>query len=112
VTYRVTLLPLAKRQMLDQATWWSENRSPEQAFRWLEGFENALASLARNPERCSIARESEKFDFVIREIHYGLRSKATHRAVFEIRSDEIIVYSVRHLAQRDLTPGDIQSAVE
>jgi len=107
VTHRVTILPRAKRQLLEQALWWSENRSAEQAFRWLEGFEHALASLADHPERCSIARESNAFEFAVRELHYGLRSKPTHRAVFEIRGDEVIVHCVRHLAQRDLTPADI-----
>jgi hypothetical protein len=43
----------------------------------------------------------------VRELHYGVRSKATHRAVFEIRGDEVIVYSVRHLAQRDLMADDM-----
>jgi hypothetical protein len=47
------------------------------------------------------------FDNTIRELHYGLRNKATHRAVFEVRNDEVIVYTVRHLAQRDLTPDDL-----
>jgi plasmid stabilization system protein ParE len=107
VTYRVTILPRAKRQMLDLALWWSENRSAQQAFHWLEGFEQALAALANNPERCSVARESKAFDVVIRELHYGLRNKATHRAVFEIRGEEVIVHSIRHLAQRDLTPDEI-----
>jgi plasmid stabilization system protein ParE len=107
VTYRVTILPRAKRQMLDQALWWSENRSAEQAFRWLEGLEQALASLAENPERCGVARENDAFDVVIRELHYGLRNKATHRAVFEVRGDEVLVHCIRHLAQRDLTPEDI-----
>ena len=107
MTYRVTILPRAKQQLLEQALWWSENRSAEQALRWLEGFEQALASLADNPERCITARESDAFDAVIRELRYGLRHKATHRAVFEIRADEVIVLSVRHLAQRDLTPDDI-----
>ena len=108
MTYRVTILPLAKRQLLDQALWWSENRSEEQAFRWLEGFELALGSLAYDPDRCCIARENDAFNIVIRELHYGLGNKATHRAVFEVRNDEVIVYSVRHLAQRDLTPDDLQ----
>jgi plasmid stabilization system protein ParE len=94
--------------MLDQAPWWSENRSAEQAFDWLEGFEQALGSLAEHPERCPVARESEAFDFVVRELHYGLRNKATHRAVFEIRGDEVIVHAVRHLAQRDLESDDIR----
>ena len=107
--YRVIILPRAKRQLLEQALWWSENRSAEQAFHWLEGFEQALASLAHHPERCSVARESNDFEIVIRELHYGLRNKATHRAVFEIRKDEVIVYCIRHLAQRDLTLEDIAS---
>jgi plasmid stabilization system protein ParE len=106
VKYRVTILPRAKLQLLDQAVWWSEHRSAEQAFHWLEGFEQALGSLADNPERCNVARESDAFDRVIRELHYGLRNKATHRAVFEVRADEVIVHCVRHLAQRDLTPED------
>ena len=94
--------------MLDQALWWSENRSAEQAFYWLEGVEQALASLAENPQRCTVARESDAFDVVIRELHYGLHNKATHRAVFEIRSDEVVVHCVRHLAQRDLTAEDMR----
>ena len=106
MTYRVTILPLAKRQLFEQALWWSENRSAEQAFRWLEGFEKALESLADHPERWGVARENDAFDVVIRELHYGLRNRATHRAVFEIRGDEVLVYSIRHLAQRDLTPDD------
>jgi plasmid stabilization system protein ParE len=107
VSYRVTILPRAKRQLLEQALWWSKNRSADQAFRWLEGFEQALALLAGNPDRCSLARENEAFEAAIRELHYGLRNKATHRAVFEIRNDEVIVYAIRHLAQRELTPEDI-----
>jgi plasmid stabilization system protein ParE len=91
-----------------QAVWWSENRSADQAIRWLDGFEKALATLADKPERCVIARESDAFATAIRELHYGLRGKPTHRAVFEIRDDEVIVHSVRHFAQRDLTPDDLR----
>ena len=108
MSHSVTILPRAKRQLLEQAAWWSENRSADQALRWLEGFELALASLANHPQRCSTARESNAFDFAVRELHYGLRRRATHRAVFEIRGDEVIVHSVRHLAQRDLTPEDFE----
>lgn len=107
MNYHVTILPRAKRQLLDQALWWSEHRSAEQAYRWLLGFEKALASLAERPERCGTARESAAFDIALRELHFGLRNKPTHRAVFEIRGQEVVVHSVRHLAQRDLGPGDI-----
>ncbi len=112
MTYRVIILPRAKSQLLAQALWWSKNRSAEQAFCWLEGFENALKSLSLQPERCVVARESGAFDIKIRELHFGIRNRATHRAVFEIRNDEVIVYSIRHLAQRDLTPRDLSGPVD
>lgn len=76
-------------------------------FLWLEGFDQALASLAQNPERCTLARESDAFRIELRELHYGLRSKATHRAIYSIHRDEVIVYAVRHLAQQELTPQEL-----
>ena len=87
--------------------WWSENRSLDQALRWLAGFERALASLAKNPQRCERARESDEFDFVVRELRYGLKNRPTHRALFEVRGGEVLVYAVRHLSQRDITPDDL-----
>jgi hypothetical protein len=92
VSFRVTILPPARSQLLEQALWWSENRSAEQAYDWLEGFERALASLSSDPERCSVARESDAFDVVLRELRYGLGRKATHRAVFEVRNDEVCTF--------------------
>ena len=105
--FTVTILPRAKRQLYESASWWSRNRSPEQASRWLDGFEEALRSLEDNPERCSLARENKAFPFTVRQFLYGLGRKKTHRAVFEVRGSEVIVYAIRHLAQQDLTPGDI-----
>jgi plasmid stabilization system protein ParE len=107
VRFRVTVLPRAKHQLLEQASWWSKNHSAEQAFRWLNGFEQALSSLKNDPKRCPIARENDAFDFEIRELRYGVRRRATHRAVFEIRGEEVIVYSIRHLAQRDLLQDEL-----
>jgi hypothetical protein len=107
VSYRIIVLPRAKLHMLDQALWWSRNRSTEQALRWLDGFEFALASLADRADRCSLARESGDFDVPIRELRYGVHGRPTHRAIFEIRGDEGIVHCIRHLAQRDVTPDDL-----
>jgi len=66
----------------------------------------ALNSLASNPHRCPLARESQALSLDLRELHYGLGSKPTHRAVFEILGDEVVIYSIRHSAQRDLTAKD------
>jgi plasmid stabilization system protein ParE len=107
VKYHVTVLPQAKCQLADAADWWARHRSPKQAARWLDGFEEALASLQDNPERCGLARESETFPFPVRQMLYGLGRRKTHRAVFEVRDREVLVYAIRHVAQQDLMPDDI-----
>ncbi len=104
--YVVTVLPTAKRQLYAAASWWAEHRSSEQASRWLDGLEQSLASLEDHPERCGLARENDAFSFTVRQLLYGLGRKKTHRAVFEVRGSEVIVYAIRHVAQQDLTPDD------
>ncbi len=106
MNYEVKLLPRAKLQLYNSALWWAEHCSAEQAVRWLEGFEAALQLLAHNPERWPLASESDAVPFEIREMTYGRGRRKTHRAVFEIRQQEVIVYAIRHLAQDTLTPDD------
>jgi plasmid stabilization system protein ParE len=107
VSHRVSITSKAEAELYGAALWWAEYRSQEQAFRWLEGFEAALAFLAENPERHPLAREDAEFPFSLRQLTYGLGGKPTHRAVFRIREDQVIVYGIRHLAQRDITPEDL-----
>jgi plasmid stabilization system protein ParE len=106
VTYTVILLSRARRQLFQAAEWWAKNRSAEQADRWLTGFRGAIASLSENPEIHGLAHETDQFPFELRQLPFGLGRKPTHRALFEIRGNEVIVYTVRHVAQRDVTPDD------
>ena len=55
MTYQVKLLPRAKRQLYESALWWADNRSTEQAVRWLEGFEAALEQVANRLARTTFA---------------------------------------------------------
>ena len=106
MTYAVKLVPRAKIQLCNSALWWAEHRSAEQAVRWLEGFEAALQLLSHNPERWPLASEDDAVPFEIREMTYGLGRHKTHRAVFEIRQHEVVVYAIRHLAQDTLNPDE------
>jgi plasmid stabilization system protein ParE len=87
--------------------WWAEHRSLEQAQRWYDGFLSKLDSLEENPERCPLARENAEFTYELREVNYGVRSRPTHRAVFTIRPDSVLVMAIRHAAQSELTSADI-----
>lgn len=42
-------------------------------------------------------------------MNYGLGPRPTHRVLYEIRGDEVLVLTVRHLAQREITSEDLPS---
>jgi len=93
----------------DNASWWKENRSAEQASEWLIGLQASLDSLADLPYRCPIAREDVAFAFEVRHLLYGVGSRLTHRAVFTIDEDAsiVLVHAIRHVAQSTLGPEDL-----
>ena len=92
---------------IDQAhKWWAENRSPQQADRWYVGFVKELLTLEYNPERFPLAAENPFFPYEIRQLNYGLGVKLTHRALFTISPDAVIVLRIRHLAQKPLAGDD------
>lgn len=107
MTYRVILTPNARQELYDDAIWWAEHRDADQAARWLDGFELTLRTLAENPEKHPLASENDVFPVELRQMHYGLSKRPTHRTVYEIRGDEVIVHGIRHLARHDLTQDDL-----
>jgi len=106
MTYDVVLTDRAYDEMNAAYLWWAEHRSPLQADKWYNAFADAIASLSVNLERCPLARENDRFPLEIRNLYFGIGRRRTHRAVFTIRPEMVLVMTVRHLAQRDLTPDD------
>ena len=109
MSFRVVITEQAEREWQSAFDWWTEHRSKRQADRWYAGMANAIADLSANAELYSRSRERDRFVFEIRDLLFGLVRRPTHRAVFTIRGDEVVVLAVRHLAQRDLVPGDISN---
>ena len=110
MTFRVIITEQAEREMQSAHDWWAENRSKVQADRWYDGLAKAIADLTENPESHGLSRENQVFPYEIRDLLFGLGRRATHRAVFAVRGDEVVVLSIRHVAQRDLSPEDVESA--
>jgi plasmid stabilization system protein ParE len=109
MTYRVVVTRRAERDMHDAAGWWATNRSPEQANRWLSGLERHLQSLSKTPTRYAAAAESDQFPFELRELHYGPGRRSTHRVLFTIADELVLVLTVRHVAQDRLDPEDLSN---
>lgn len=108
MSYRVAILPEAEDIIVRTADWWAQHRSAGQARQWFNGIYEAFDTLEHNPGRCPLARESSLFPIELRELHHGLGSKATHRIIFTVRSETVLILTVRHTAQADLQPGDLR----
>jgi hypothetical protein len=94
------------RIQLKLASNWYAKKSGSVALaeRWQDGFLELLESLSINPERFGLAHESDFFDDEVRELLYGSGRRKTHRALFTINGRRVEILSVRHIAQRDITP--------
>jgi len=101
MSLRIVFQREAKANLRHAVAWWSENRSPEQAIRWLDGIYEAIAKLSRNPERCAVARESRKAGEELRELHFGLGSRPSHRIIFVVDPEVVRILAIRHAAQDD-----------
>ncbi len=100
-------LARARKQLYEAALWWSEHRSTAQAILWLEGFEAAISGLANHVERHSLIPDNLSLPEEFRQMTYGIGTRKSHRAVFEIRNDRVYVCEIRHLAQDTLTAEDL-----
>ncbi len=102
MNFRVTILPRAKQQLYECALWWAQHRSVQQAEAWLSEIEAAIESIANDPHRYPLAGESAALDFRLQQLNFGLSNRLTHRVLFSVKEDNIVIYAVRHLAQADI----------
>ena len=100
--FEVVLTQRAVDEIEQSREWWANNRSVEQANRWYNEFINALLKLEKDPERFSFAPENNKFNLSIRQLNFGLANKPTHRAIYIIKPDQVVVLRIRHLSQENL----------
>lgn len=97
----------AKRDMHRAYRWYQQNASQREADRWYDGPIRASRQLERDAKRFAVNHEDAEFGVEFREMLYGSGRRKTHRVIFAIRPDAVIVHAVRHFAQDDLTPDDL-----
>ena len=87
--------------------WWSEHRSREQAKRWYRQIFLAISKLTDQADCLPVAAEAELLPTGLRELHFGLSGRATHRIIVTIVGQEVRVMRVRHVAQENLLTDDL-----
>ena len=96
----------AAQEIVDAAVWWAGERSVTQAERWDEGIRAASAGLQESAEARPVAAERTLAGYELRELHYGLGSRATHRVIFTIVGETVLVLTVRHVARGPIQPDE------
>ena len=97
----------AERELREACAWWAQNRSAAEAENWYSKFVEQLLALSDNAERFALAQEAHAFSAKVYQLNFGLSGHPTHRALYIIRDEEVIILRVRHLAQQDLTESDL-----
>ncbi len=109
MTYELNVTGPAKKDIRDCHDWWSENRSEQQADRWLIAIDRAIWSLRSEATRCNLAIEPDLRTAGIRQLTVGLGRRPSHRILFAIEGETVIVYRVRSLAQAAIDIDDLQN---
>ncbi len=105
---RLLITGPAKQDLQLAHDWWASHHSAEQAARWYLGIQKAIESLQTMPERCSFASERDLLEQGVRQLLYGLGRRPTHRIVFGIDGETVIIFRVRHTSQDVLTSDDLR----
>lgn len=104
--YQLSLSRKVERQIYGITRWYAD-QDADVAEQWYSGLLTTMNGLRRNPHSHPLAHESDDFPFEIRELLYGSGRRKTHRILFRIENDLVKVLAVLHIAQADLTPGDV-----
>ena len=83
------------------------NHQPLNAQRWIDGIEKAIASLSWSPTRCPLAAETKILDLEVHELFYH-----SHRILFTISGQHVIVLHVRHGRRLKATTEELGGAIE
>jgi plasmid stabilization system protein ParE len=106
MSYRVILTANAKG---DLRTYYrrAAKHAPVATLRWLRRFEAALATLAVNPQRCSLAPENDAVGEEISQFLFGKRGTSMVRAPFMIAEGEVRMLHIRRAVMDTATRDEL-----
>lgn len=104
---REVVLTDEAESLLNEAADWYAERSRGVADDWFNGIVSSINELSTEAERFGLARENNVLPCEMRERNFGLGKRITHRILYSIRPEKIVVHHIRHVAQRDITEADL-----
>jgi plasmid stabilization system protein ParE len=95
MAFRVETSAQAESDANSILEWLLSEHAGETGIRWFLALDDAIASLARFPERCPLAPEAGRFPFEVRQLLYG-RKPHMYRILFTIDGETVKILHIRH----------------
>jgi len=95
MAFRVEISAEAELDAISILEWLISQHAGDAGLRWFMAMEEAIASLANLPARCTVAPENARFPGEVRQLLYG-RKPHVYRILFTIRGDTVHVLHIRH----------------
>lgn len=97
----------AETDVLSNHQWWGENRSVDQANRWLEGIYAMMLELSTTAGTHSLATETMLRKAGIKQAPFGLGRRPSHSIIYGMEGQTVIIYRVRAFKQDSLDLDDL-----
>jgi len=102
MAFRVETSAQAESDANSILEWLLSEHAGETGIRWFLALDDAIASLARFPERCPLAPEAGRFPFEVRQLLYGLKPHM-YRILFTIDGETVKILHIRHVRRERLS---------
>jgi len=87
---------------------WYEGHSTQASEKRIDAVSRMLDQLEADPHRFPRPSDDCLSSLPFQECCFGVAHRSTHRFVFMVRpSQRVVVYAIRHLAQRELSSDDL-----
>lgn len=106
MTYRVVISERAVRDIIRNANWWSDHRSPEDANVWQAAIFAKIQTLVEFPLSHPLADENAEFPFELRESLFGIGAQPGYRILFTVEDEEIYILAVKATEENWVSPDE------
>ncbi|MFO0966049.1 MAG: type II toxin-antitoxin system RelE/ParE family toxin [Gemmataceae bacterium] len=107
---RLVRITARARADVDAIFVWLARRSPQGAQTWYDAFFEAVAGIAADPDRYSLAAEVlSRWNRTIRQAFFKTPRGRRYRILFEVTEKHVIILRVRGHGQPPLRPRDLPS---
>lgn len=104
---RVIITGPAELDVHSNYEWWAKNKSEHQAKRWLEGIYQKMLGLADDADMYALAMEVQLKKIGVKQVSFGLGISPTHRILFRIQQNNVIILRVRAFKQDAIDTSEL-----